>query len=163
MEIRPVRQGEALTVAHVHVQADGETYRPLFGRSFHAVALADSLARWERALELEDVFLAATDEDRLIGLAHASGAWMSALYLLASHRRRGIGARLLATLCEAVRLRGVAEIGFGCVSTNADAIAFYEALGARQVGRQRMGEGEDVWEDVIFTLATDAPAAFRRG
>jgi len=37
------------------------------------------------------------------------------------------------------------------------------ALGARQVGRQRMGEGEDVWEDVIFTLATDAPAAFRRG
>jgi GNAT superfamily N-acetyltransferase len=163
MEIRPVRQGEALTVARVHVQADGETYRPLFGRSFHEVALADSLARWEQALAQGDVFLAATDAGRLVGLAHASGAWMSALYLLASHRRRGIGAQLLAALCEARRLGGVGEIGFGCVSTNADAITFYEALGGRQVGRQRMGEGQDVWEDVIFTLATDAPAAFRRG
>jgi len=163
MKIRPVRQGEALTVARVHIQADGETYRPLFGLSFHEVAMADSLARWEQALALGDVFLAATDEGRVIGFAHASDAWMSALYLLASHRRRGIGARLLVALCAAARLRGVGEIGFGCVSTNADAIAFYETLGGRQVGRRSMGEGEDVWEDVIFALATDAPAAFRRG
>jgi GNAT superfamily N-acetyltransferase len=162
MEVRPVRQGEALTVARVHVQADGETYRPLFGPRFHEAPLADSLARWERALALGDVFLAGTDEGRLVGLAHASGAWMSALYLLASHRRRGIGARLLIMLCEAVRLRGVGDIGFACVSTNADAIAFYETLGARQSGRRSMGEGEDVWEDILFTLDTSAPAAFRR-
>jgi len=163
MEIRPVRQGEAFTVAHVHIQADGETYRPLFGASFREVAMADSLARWDRALAQGDVFLAATDGGRLVGFAHASGAWMSALYLLGSHRRQGVGARLLAALCEAVRLRGVGEIGFGCVATNVDAIAFYEALGARQAGRRSMGEGADVWEDMLFTLDTGAPAAFRRG
>jgi GNAT superfamily N-acetyltransferase len=163
MEIRPVRQEEALAVARVHVQADVETYRPLFGRAFREVVLADSLARWAQALAQGDVFLAATDAGAVVGLAHAADAWMSALYLRASHRRRGIGARLLIRLCEAVRLRGVGEIGFACVSTNSDAIAFYEALGARQAGRRRMGEGEDAWEDILFTLDTSAPAAFRRG
>jgi GNAT superfamily N-acetyltransferase len=163
MEIRPVRQGEALAVARVHVQSDAETYRPLFGDQFQEVMLAESLARWDLALAQDDIFLAATDEDRLVGLAHASGAWMSALYLLASHRRRGIGARLLATLCEAVRRRGVAEIGFSCAATNADAIAFYEALGARRTGLKSKGEGEAAWEDVVFALETDAPAAFRGG
>jgi GNAT superfamily N-acetyltransferase len=163
MNIRSVRQEEALAVARVHVQADAETYRPLFGLRFREVALAESLARWERALTQGDVFLAATDAGGVVGLAHASDAWMSALYLLASHRRRGIGARLLIRLCEAVRLRGVGEIGFACVSTNADAIAFYEALGGHQTGRRSMGEGEDAWEDILFRLDTSAPAAFRRG
>jgi GNAT superfamily N-acetyltransferase len=163
VNIRPVRLGEALTVARVHIQADGETYRPLFGERFREVALTESLARWDNALEAGDVLLAAIDQGRVVGLAHASGAWMSALYLLASHHRRGIGAALLTALCEAVRLRGVGEIGFGCVSTNAGAIAFYEAQGARQTGRLRKGEGADAWEDIVFALATDAPAALRRG
>jgi GNAT superfamily N-acetyltransferase len=163
MEIRSVRQGEAPRVAQVHIQADGETYRPLFGESYRAVVLADSLARWDQALAQGDVFLAATDAGRVVGFAHAAGAWMSALYLLGSHRRRGIGARLLAQLCDAVRLRGIGEIAFACVSTNAVAIAFYEARGARQIGRRRMGEGADTWEDVLFALDTSTPAAFRRG
>jgi GNAT superfamily N-acetyltransferase len=162
VEIRPVDEGEAFAVAQVHVRADAETYRPIFGAKFRAVTLDESLARWTAALAAGDVFLAAVEDGAILGFAHAHGDWMSALYLLAAHKRRGIGARLLAALCDVVRARGVAEIGFDCVAANADAIAFYETMGARQVGRKWNGEGEGAWEELLFALATDSAAALRR-
>ena len=162
MQIRPVRDGEAAAVARVHVQADTETYRPVLGPRFRAVPFEASLARWEAALAAGDVFLAAEDEGAIVGLAHAPEDWMSALYLLASHRRRGHGLALLTELCAAVQARGVAEIRFDCVATNDNAIAFYEAMGARRTGRERRGEGDDAWEEILFALAVDRPAAFRR-
>lgn len=162
MQIRSVRSGEAAAVARIHVQADAETYRPLFGAHFHAVPIDESLARWEAALAAGDVFLVAEDEGTIVGLAHASGDWMSALYLLATHRRRGLGAALLSELCRAVEARGVTEIRFDCVATNDNALAFYEAMGARRTGREWRGGGEDAWEEVLFALATDGPVALRR-
>jgi GNAT superfamily N-acetyltransferase len=162
MGIRPVRAGEALAGARVHVQADAETYRPIFGARFRAVPINESLARWEAALAAGDVFLAAEEEGAIVGLAHAHGDWMSALYLLASHQRRGLGLALLSELCTAVRARGVTEIHFDCVATNENAIAFYEAMGSRRTGRRTEGEGADAWEEILFALATDRPAALRR-
>ena len=160
--IRPVGAEEALAVARTHVQADRETYRPIFGPAFREVELGLSQLRWDAALGAGDALLAADEAGRIIGFVHASPTWMSALYLLASHLRRGIGLRLLCALCEALQDRGVAEIGFQAVAENVDAIAFYEAIGAKAVGRKREGEGDATWEDIVFTLATDAPAAFRR-
>jgi GNAT superfamily N-acetyltransferase len=164
ISIRPVRRDEALAVARVHVQADRETYAPIFAAQFREVSLEESLARWETALTAGHSFLVATDAGAIVGLAHAGEAWMSALYLLASHRRRGIGARLLAALCAGVRARGVEEIGFTCVAANAPALAFYEAMGARQLGRTMIGDGADAWEEMVLALSTDErAAAFRRG
>lgn len=161
--IRPARRDEALAVARVHVQADRETYTPIFAEQFREVSLEESLARWETALTAGHALLVATDAGAIVGFAHAGDAWMSALYLLASHRRRGIGARLLTALCEDVRGRGVDEIGFTCVAANELALAFYEAMGARQLGRTMIGEGDNVWEEIVLELCTDRPAAFRRG
>jgi ribosomal protein S18 acetylase RimI-like enzyme len=161
--IRPVRTDEAPAVALVHVQADRETYQPIFGPHFEAVDIDRSQLRWDAALASDDVLLAATEDGRMIGFAHATPTWMSALYLLAASQRQGIGLRLLLALCEALQARGVAEIGFKAVAGNTNAIAFYQAVGARIVGRETQGEGAAAWEDVLFTLATDAPAASRRG
>jgi GNAT superfamily N-acetyltransferase len=163
VRIRSARADEALAVAEVHVQADRETYRPIFGAHFEAVELGRSELRWEAALAAGDVLLVAVEDGRIVGFAHATPAWMSALYLLETHLRRGIGLDLLVALCEALRARGVAEVGFKAVAGNTGAIAFYEAVGARITGRQTQGEGEAAWEDILFSLATDAPAAFRRG
>jgi GNAT superfamily N-acetyltransferase len=149
-------------VARTHVRADEETYRPIFRERFQGVPLAESLRRWEAALTAGDELLVATDGGAIVGLAHATETWMSALYLLATHHRRRIGARLLIDLCGRLRARGVAEIGFQAVADNARAIAFYEAMGARLVGRKTLGDGDNTWEDVVFALATDAPA-LRRG
>jgi GNAT superfamily N-acetyltransferase len=161
--IRPARADEALAVAEAHVRADRETYAPIFGPQFEAVEIGRSQLRWDAALGAGDVLLVAIEAERIVGFAHATPSWMSALYLLATHLRRGIGLRLLVALCEALRARGVAEIGFRAVADNAGAIAFYEAVGARIAGREMQGEGAAAWEDIVFTLATDAPAAFRRG
>jgi ribosomal protein S18 acetylase RimI-like enzyme len=150
--IRPARIHEARAVALVHVQADRETYQPIFGVAFRQVSLERSLQRWQTALAAGDVFLVAEDAGRIVGFVHAADAWMSALYILATHRRRGIGARLLVALRAALEARGVAEIGFQAVAANAGAIAFYQAQGARIVGLKTEGEGESAWEDLVFTL-----------
>jgi len=163
MEIRPVQRNEALAVARAHIQADEETYRPIFGAKFRAVALEESLARWEAALTGGDVLLVAADGEVIVGLAHVHGGWMSALYLLADYRRGGLGKRLLRALLDASTALGVTEVEFQCVAANAGAIAFYEAMGARRIGRKIEGEGDDAWEDIVFALSTDAPAASRRG
>jgi GNAT superfamily N-acetyltransferase len=161
--IRAAEADEAPAVARLHVQADGETYQPIFGPHFEAVDIDRSQLRWDAALAAGDVLLVAIEEARMIGFAHATPTWMSALYLLATHHRRGVGLQLLLRLCEALQARGITEIGFKAVAGNANAVAFYEAVGAQIVGRETQGEGEAAWEDIIFTLATDAPAAFRRG
>jgi GNAT superfamily N-acetyltransferase len=153
--IRPARPDEAAAIAAVHVQADRETYQQIFGARFRAVEIDRSQLRWDTALSAGDVLLVGVEAGQIVGFAHATPMWMSALYLLASHRRRGIGARLLATLCQELRGRSVAEIGFQAVADNAGAVAFYRAMGARAVGRKLEGEGDEAWEDIVFTLATD--------
>lgn len=150
-------------MAEVHIQADRETYQPIFGACFQAVEIGRSELRWESALAAGDLLFVAVEHARIVGFAHATPAWMSALHLLETHQRRGVGLALLVALCAALRERGVAEIGFKAVAGNTGAIAFYRAVGARITGRQTTGEGEAAWEDVLFTLATEAPAAFRRG
>jgi len=161
--IRPVTADDVLAVAATHVRADRETYEPIFGARFLEVEIWRSQQRWDTALECGDVLMAADVRGQIIGFAHATAAWMSALYLLGSYHRNGIGLRLLRAVCGELRARGVAEIGFQAVADNVGAIAFYEAVGAKPVGRKLEGEGDGAWEDIVFTLATDAPAAFRRG
>ncbi len=161
--IRDATAADVAAIAATHVQADDETYRPIFGERFRIRTLAESEARWRNALAAGDVLLVAEEGGQVVGLAHAHGAWMSALYLLASHHRRGIGAALLGALCRAVQARGIAQIQFDCVDGNLRAIAFYEAIGAHGIGRQSNGEGALAWEEIVFALATDVPAALRRG
>jgi ribosomal protein S18 acetylase RimI-like enzyme len=162
MQIRAVRPDEALIVARVHLQADEETYRPIFGPRFQLQSQGQFLQRWQAALAADDVFLASVDDGgAVVGFAHAHEDWMSALYVLAAHKRRGVGKALLRALCGAARARGVRELRFDCVADNANAIGFYEAQGARQVGRKQAGEGADAWDELIFALATDSPALRR--
>jgi GNAT superfamily N-acetyltransferase len=163
VRIRPAGRHEARAVAEVHIQADRETYQSIFGANFEALEIRSSELRWAAALAAGGVLLVAVEDEQIVGFAHATPNWMSALYVLATHLRRGIGLDLLVALCAALGARGVSEIGFKAVAGNVNAIAFYDAVGARITGRQTQGQGEAAWEDILFTLATDAPAAFRRG
>jgi GNAT superfamily N-acetyltransferase len=162
VRIRPAGPDEAMAIAKAHVRADRETYQPIFGLHFQEVDIDGSQLRWDTALGAGDVLLVAEEDGEIVGFAHATPTWMSSLYLLASHQRRGLGLALLLMLCEWLQARGVTEIGFKAVTNNTNAIAFYEAVGARAIGRETQGEGAARWEETLFKLATDAPAAFRR-
>jgi [ribosomal protein S18]-alanine N-acetyltransferase len=78
-----------------------------------------------------------------------------------SFRRRGIGRQLLAPLLDEGRRRGIALVLLEVRPTNAEALALYESLGFRVIGR-RKGYYFDTGEDALVmevALAGAAPAA----
>jgi ribosomal-protein-alanine N-acetyltransferase len=75
-----------------------------------------------------------------------------------SFRRQGIGRRLLAPVLEDGRRRGIALVLLEVRPTNAEALALYESLGFRVIGR-RKGYYFDTGEDALVMEAALAGAA----
>ena len=107
---------------------------------------------WRSAVRADDIAVVAIANDIIVGVAHAHGHRIVALYVRAGHCRRGIGSRLLSAVLAAMSARGVREAEFNVLAINAGAIGFYQAFGAQAIGR---GTGKDRG-DMIFTLLTDA-------
>jgi len=146
--IRAAREGEAAALAAAHTEADFEAYAPLFGDRFKRIGEAATLKRWQDALDEGDVVLAAVDGAEIVGVVHIKDDLMRALYLRASHIGHGIGHRLMTTAFAQARDRGVATIRFNVLENNDRAIAFYEAHGARRIGRtlQQDDDGDEWWD-----------------
>lgn len=60
--------------------------------------------------------------------------WLEDLYVLPERRGSGLGRRLLAAVARRARERGAAGVAWIVLDWNADAIRFYEALGAQPDG-----------------------------
>ena len=122
------------------------TLRPALARDSHAIALMsrehiehglgwkyDAL-RIQRALGRGDVsLLAACDRGSLVGFAMMEfGDERARLVLMAvrpTHRRRGIGRRLLEWLIESALAAGIESVHLELRATNDAARRFYRALG----------------------------------
>jgi GNAT superfamily N-acetyltransferase len=154
IDIRPATTQDVAAVAEVHVKADWDTYSPLFGAEAYRLEKPASEERWWRALKGGGLLLVATDRGAIVGLGHACGDRIDALYLLSSHHRRGIGRALLSRLLAFLHGCGVSEARFDVVAVNAAAIAFYEAHGARPVGRRINTDPRGDTEDLIFAIPT---------
>jgi ribosomal protein S18 acetylase RimI-like enzyme len=152
--IREATVDDVPAIARVHVTADWETYAPLFGADAYMLTIAESQDRWRRALEGGGLLLAACDQDAIVGLGHACGDRIAALYLLPAYHRRGIGKAMFARLLDFLGGRGVSEVRFDVAAINAAAIAFYEAQGARRVGRCVNRDPRGDTEDLIFAVPT---------
>jgi ribosomal protein S18 acetylase RimI-like enzyme len=154
IDIRPATTGDLAAVAQVHVTSDWETYAPLFGADAFRLTNAESEDRWRRALEGGGLLLAACDRDAIVGLGHARGDRIDALYILPAYHRQGIDRAMLARLLDFLHQRGVAEARFDVAAANAEAILFYEAQGARAVGRCVDRDPRGDTEDLIFAVPT---------
>ncbi len=150
--VRAARTDEAASLAAAHIAADWETYAPLFGAKAWRLDEAETLDRWASGLRDCDIVLAALDGMEVIGVAHIAGDHLRALYLMASYHRQGVGSHLLATSLAEARARGVGTMRLTVVETNHRAVAFYEAMGGRRVGRSLHGDrGDSWWEfDYVF-------------
>ncbi len=79
--------------------------------------------------------LGAYDGDQLIGFALTEACqwnrtlWIWEFHVAASHRRQGIGRRLMDTLAENARQAGFRILGLETQNTNLPAITFYRSLG----------------------------------
>jgi aminoglycoside 6'-N-acetyltransferase I len=108
----------------------------------------------ELALELRD-FMAdpvqaafgAFDGNLLVGFAEVSErpwgeecltrpvGWLEAIYVIPSHRRRGVGAMLVKAAEDWVRARGIREFGSDALIDNAASIAAHGAWGFAETQR----------------------------
>ena len=156
IQIREAALDDIPAIARVHVQADWETYSALFGSQACALEVGASECRWRRALRDGDILLVACNGEGIIGLGHAGGDRIGALYLLRSYQRRGIGRALLTRLLAALNERGVAEARFDVVAANARAISFYCAAGVHPIGRCIHRDPRGDSEDLVFAIATAA-------
>jgi ribosomal protein S18 acetylase RimI-like enzyme len=154
IQIREAALEDIPAIARVHMQADWETYYALFGSQAYALELGESECRWQRVLQDGDVLLVADDGAEIIGLGHAGGDCIRALCLLRAYQRRGLGRALLSRLLAALNKRGIAVARFDVVAINVNAIRFYRALGAYQVGQCINRESRGHTEDLIFKIPT---------
>lgn len=82
------------------------------------------------------------------GFQHAGRLGMG---VLSEHRRRGIGAKLLAAVLEAARAAGLERVGLGVFASNRAAIVLYERHGFAHEGRRRKARKIDgQYDDLVF-------------
>jgi ribosomal protein S18 acetylase RimI-like enzyme len=154
IDIREAVLDDVPAISRVHIQSDWDTYSPLFGSETYALRPGDVEVRWRSAFHDGDTILVASDGDEIVGLGHARGDRIGALYLLRSHQRKGIGSALLSALLSVLNKRGIDEARFDVVAKNENAIAFYRSHGAYQIGRCINRDVRGDTEDLVFAIPT---------
>ena len=73
------------------------------------------------------------------------------VYVAEQVRGRGVGRALLEELIESARAGGLWTLQAGIFPENGASLALHRAVGFREVGvRERIGQLDDVWRDVIL-------------
>jgi ribosomal protein S18 acetylase RimI-like enzyme len=145
LAIRRPTADEAAELAALHIACWQEAYRGIVPDEVLAGAdLTRRTAVWQGAIaNHERIVLAAFDGRNPVGFVMAGAALetlfagmdghIPALYVAASHYRRGIGRRLMGEAARAWQAQGGRSLALGVLAANARARAFYEACGARLV------------------------------
>jgi len=171
MTIREATPEDAAGIARVHVESWRTTYPGIMPQEhLDALSVADRERTWSKTLRGEGpvktvVYVAETDGGEIVGFV-AGGAEragdldfqgeISALYLLQSHQRRGLGRRLVQTFARRLAHDGYQTLLIW-VNVHNPARRFYEALGgihARTGQREIKGVTYDDagydWDEAAF-------------
>jgi ribosomal protein S18 acetylase RimI-like enzyme len=177
--IRRARPDDAAAIGAVHVAAWWEAYAGLVPeRMLSAFSVAERTRRWRRILSAPGpplasaVFVAVGPDGAVAGfgscgrqpvaalVADGFAGEFSALYLLAAQQRQGVGRRLMTTMAQDLLAREVRGAALWVLRDNAPARRFYEALGAKVVGRRvetvdehltgKRGRSQDVLHEVAY-------------
>jgi GNAT superfamily N-acetyltransferase len=91
--------------------------------------------------------LVARENGRVVGIAYVATilsaehcglvAWLEELYVMPSHRSRGIGTALIAAIIERARQAGIVAIDLEIDAGHSRAEALYRRLGFRPLNRSR--------------------------
>ena len=143
--LRAAAPDDALAIATLHVDVWRVTYRGLApAPAFVALDVGRRHERWKLLLaDAAHLTLVAELSGTLAGFGLAGPptdpvfgdrAEVKNLYVGLDFARRGLGRSLLAALAAAMRERGHSGLALGVVAGNDPAIAFYRALGGREIG-----------------------------
>lgn len=162
--IRPATPADAAALGAAHVQAWRETYPGIVPDTvLAALDPAEKAAMWRASITAGGIVLVALLDGAVIGFA-AGGAQREpalmpypgeiySLYVLRAGQRRSLGRTLMAALARALASRGFASANLWVLAGNDTALAFYRALGGREVHRRQFQDGD--WHGADIALAWD--------
>lgn len=160
MRIREARLEDAEAIARVHVASWKTTYPGLVPQAhLDALRVEDGIVRWQERLDGHGpLTLVAEDEAGVFGFA-SGGAMLhpvdgfdgelAAIYLLASHQRRGAGAKLVREMARGLRDQGFRSMVVWALREN-PACGFYERMGGVRVAEQPIEIGGLTLPEVAF-------------
>jgi GNAT superfamily N-acetyltransferase len=162
--IRPCRPDDAETLATLIREL--AVYERL---EDHAKATADDLRRNLFGPRPYAEAMVAEVDGEAVGFALAfhtfstfrgqPGLYLEDLFVRPSHRGRGIGKALIATLARLAAERGCGRLEWAVLDWNESAIAFYRSLGARPMDDWIIYRVDD---EALARLASRAPASEAR-
>ncbi len=80
--------------------------------------------------------------------------------VLASHRGRGLGRRLMEAMLEGAERTGLTRVELEVWASNVAAIRLYRAMGFEVEGRRRSARFlDDSWDDLVIMARLTGPAA----
>jgi ribosomal protein S18 acetylase RimI-like enzyme len=168
IRIRAAIPADAQAIARVHVEAWRESYRALVPEHVIEALSVDRNARmWAAVLAgrassivhvVERLGIAA-DEAELVGFGSATDARstdlgvsgeITAIYLLESVKRRGIGRMLLTGLLGALAQRSHRSAGLWVLADNHGTRRFYEALGGHPGAPRLVTDGPADMHEIAY-------------
>jgi L-amino acid N-acyltransferase YncA len=151
VEIRPARPDDAAGCARV--------YAPYVTDSVISFELDPPDAdEFRQRMEASHAWLVAVEDGEVLGYAYGSPhheraayRWAAdvAIYVSATHQRRGLGRRLYTELFGILRARGIRTLCAGLTLPNASSDGLHRSFGFEEVGVYRkIGWKNGAWHDV---------------
>ncbi len=161
MTIRSAVQDDAAAIARVHLESWKTTYPGIVPQAYiDGLEVENGIRNWQERLAQDGAPLVfvAEEEAGIFGFA-AGGRMMhpvegfdgelGAIYLLASHQKRGAGAALVRRMAGALRERGFQSMVVWVLKANPSR-RFYERMGGVLVGEQEIEIGGVTLPEVAY-------------
>ncbi|HTV14935.1 MAG TPA: GNAT family N-acetyltransferase [Acidobacteriaceae bacterium] len=161
MQIRLANSNDAQRIAWVHLESWKTTYPGIIAQAYiDGLKVEDGVARWQDRLTQADgpIVFVVEDEAGVFGFA-AGGAIMhpvdgfdgelGAIYLLATHQKRGAGAALVRRVAGALAERGFKSMVVWVLKANPSR-GFYERMGGVLVAEQGIEIGGETLPEVAY-------------
>jgi L-amino acid N-acyltransferase YncA len=161
MTIRSAVQDDAAAIARVHLESWKTTYPGIVPQAYiDGLEVENGIRNWQERLTQDGAPLVfvAEEEAGIFGFA-AGGRMMhpvegfdgelGAIYLLASHQKRGAGAALVRRVASALRERGFQSMVVWVLKANPSR-RFYERMGGVLVGEQEIEIGGVTLPEVAY-------------
>jgi len=160
MRVREATVEDAAAIAHAHLASWKTTYPGIIPQEYiDGLRVENGIAQWQAQLAEKKVsVLVAEDEGGVFGFA-AGGAILhpvegyqgelGAIYLLASHQRKGAGAALIRRVATDLQRQGFTNMVVWVLRDN-PACGFYQRMGGVQVGAQMIEIGGEPLPEIAY-------------
>jgi ribosomal protein S18 acetylase RimI-like enzyme len=153
MTVRPAREKDIPSIAHVHVESWRTTYHGIIAESFLAgLSYEKHEDRHRRYMAQPGAvyFAAESPQDGIVGFLsggperngdlHFPGE-LYAIYILDQYRRHGVGVALIQQWAASLRRAALNAALVWVLADNKSAVAFYERLGGKRLREQAIEIG----------------------